>query len=77
MTIEEVRNHEEYAQAMEKIKRYPKGFEFTLKYSQIPRPQANALKIIMKDCIESGLVESIALGVSIEGKFVDETFRRI
>lgn len=30
MTIEEVRNHEEYFQAMNKIERYPKGFEFTL-----------------------------------------------
>lgn len=77
MTVAEVRNHEEYAQAMEKIKRYPSGFEFTLNYARIPTPQANALKIVMKDAIQNGLLESVALGLSVEGKFVDETFRRI
>lgn len=77
MTVAEVRNHKEYFQAMEKIRRYPKGFEFTLNYARIPTPQGNALKIVMKDAIQNGLLESIALGISIEGKFVDETFRRI
>ena len=77
MTVEEVRNHKEYFLVMEKIRSYPKGFEFTLNYARIPTPKCNALKIIMEDAIQNGLLESVALGVSIEGKFVDETFRRI
>ena len=77
MTVEEVRNHEEYAKSMKKIESYPIGFEFTLNYSRIPTPQANALKIVMLDAIERNLLKSVALGVSIKGEFVEETFRRI
>lgn len=44
MTREELRNHEEYAICMNKIRSYKKGFEFTLNYSQIPTAKANALK---------------------------------
>ena len=77
MTIQELRNHEEYALAFKKIRAYKKGFEFTLNYAQIPTPQANALKIIMQDAIEQGLLESIAIGLSLEGKQTDETFRKL
>lgn len=77
MTITEVRNHEEYAMAMKKIQSYPKGFEFTLNYKQIPRPQGNALKIIMKDAIEKGLLESVAIGLALDGTQTDETFRKL
>lgn len=77
MTIQELRNHEEYALAFKKIRAYKKGFEFTLNYAQIPTPQANALKIIMRDAIEQGLLESIAIGLSLEGKQTDETFRKL
>lgn len=77
MTIQEVRNHEEYAICFRKIKSYRKGFEFTLNYAHIPTPKANALKIVMRDAIDQGLIESIAIGLSLEGKQTDETFRRI
>ena len=77
MTIQEVRNHEEYALAFKKIKAYKKGFEFTLNYARIPTPQGNALKIIMRDAIEQGLLESIEIGLSIEGKIVEERFRKL
>ena len=77
MTKEELRNHEEYRVCMNKIKAYKPGFEFTINFSSIPKAKANALKIILKDAIDAGLLESIALGVSITGEFVDETYRRI
>ncbi len=77
MTIAELRNDKEYELCMNKIKAYKKGFEFTLNYSQIPTAKANALKIIMQDAIEQGLLESIAIGLSLEGKFTDETFRKL
>lgn len=66
MTVNELRNHKEYKICMDKIKSYKKGFEFTLNYSQIPTAKANALKIIMQDAIEQGLLESIAIGLSLE-----------
>ncbi len=77
MTATELRNHEEYTLCMNKIKKYRKGFEFTLNYAQIPTPQANALKIVMADAIKEGLIESIAIGLSLEGIQTDETFRKL
>ena len=77
MTIQEVRNHEEYALAFKKIRAYSKGFEFTLNYEQIPTPQANALKIIMHDAKEQGLIESIAIDLDINGTQTAETFRKL
>lgn len=77
MTREELRNHEEYSICMKKIRGYRKGFEFTLNYAAIPRPQANALKIVMADAIEMGLIESIAIGVALDGTHTDETYRKL
>lgn len=77
MTVQELRNGKEYAICFEKIRSYRKGFEFTLKYSQIPTPKANALKIVMQDAKDQGLLESIATGWTLEGKLVEETFRKI
>lgn len=77
MTIDELRNHEEYALCMRKIKAYRKGFEFTLNYARIPTPQANALKIVLHDAREQGLIEIIATGLALDGTSVDETFRRL
>lgn len=77
MTTQELRNHEEYALCFKKIKAYRKGFQFTLKYSEIPTPQANALKIVMQDAIEQGYIESVVIGLAIDGTQTDETFRRI
>ena len=77
MTVQEVRNHEEYEICFRKIKAYPIGFEFTINYSKIPKPQCNALKIVLQDAIEQGLLESVAVGVALDGTFTDETFRKI
>ena len=77
MTYDKIRNHPEYALCMKKINAYRKGFEFTLNYARIPTPQANALKIVMRDAVEQGLVESIAIGLSLEGTQTDETFRKL
>lgn len=77
MTHDELRNHPEYALCMKKIRSYRKGFEFTLNYAAIPTPQANALKIVMRDAIEQGLLESIATGWSLECTITDETFRKL
>lgn len=77
MTVQELRNHEEYAICMKKIRSYRKGFEFTLNYSAIPTPKANALKIIMQDAVEMGLIESIRMGFALNGTFTDETYRKL
>lgn len=77
MTKQELRETKDYKEAVEKIKGYKKGFEFTLNYGSIPKAKGNALKIITKDCIDAGILESISIGLDIEGNFVDETYRRL
>lgn len=77
MTKAELRKTKEYADAMEKIKNYRKGFTFTLNYAEIPRPQGNALKIITQDCIDNGILESISFGLNIHGECVEEEYRRL
>lgn len=76
MTREELRQHDEYRVAMKKIRSYTPGFEFTLHYDRMPTPTANALKIVMADAIQEGLLESIAIDLSIDLKQTAETFRR-
>lgn len=77
MTKQELRETKDYKEAVEKIKAYRKGFEFTLNYASIPKAKGKALKIITKDCIDAGIIESISIGLDIEGNFVDETYRRL
>ena len=77
MTVEQLRKSEEYFKAIDKIRKYPKGFRFTLYYSSIPRARANALEILMHDCIKMGLVESVSIGIALPGIKADETFRRL
>lgn len=77
MTREQLRKTTDYTEAMNKIRKYSKGFQFTLYYSEIPKAKANALKILMNDCIKCGLVESISIGVTIQGNIADETFRKL
>lgn len=77
MTVEQLRKSEEYFKALDKIRKYSKGFRFTLFYSDIPRAKANALEILMHDCIKMGLVESVSIGISLQGDKADETFRKL
>ena len=77
MTIAEFRQSKDYAEMIEKIKGYPKGFKFTLEYGQIPKSKANALEIVTNDCIKAGILESIGIGLDIQGTCVEETYRRI
>lgn len=77
MTREEFRKSKVYFEMIEKVKGYSKGFTFTIHYADIPKPKANALEIVLKDCIKMGVLESISIGLSIEGNFVEETYRRL
>lgn len=77
MTREQLRKTTDYAEAMNKIRKYSKDFQFTLYYSEIPKAKANVLKILMNDCIKCGLVESISIGVTIQGNIADETFKKL
>lgn len=71
MTIQELRQSKDYAEAMSKIKKYPKDFTFKLNYSHIPKEKTNALRIIMQDCIDGGIIESVSIGVALNGEIYE------
>lgn len=77
MTIEEMRKTEEYTKIVQKVKKYRKGFEFTLDINAIPRPQWNALRMVMRDLEKQGLIENIEFGYSIDGELVEEKYARL
>lgn len=43
MTVEQLRKSEEYFKAIDKIRKYPKGFRFTLYYSSIPKSKGKCI----------------------------------
>ena len=77
MTPNEAREHKDFKSAKEKVRSYPKDFRFTLDYSKIPTPQAKALMLLTQDCIKEGLLESVAMDLSLTGEIVAETFKRL
>lgn len=77
MTIPEFRETKDYKRAMKKIQGYPQGFKFTLNYSVMPIGKANALKIIMEDCIKQRLLESVSIELALDGTQTAETFQKI
>lgn len=77
MTIPELRETKDYEQAMKKVQDYPQGFKFTLRYSEIPKGKANALKIIMEDCIKQNLLKSVSIELALDGTQTAETFIKI
>lgn len=77
MTTQELRQTKDYKDAVDKIKKYPKNFKFTLDYSQIPKDKGNALRIITRDMIKEKILESISIGLDLQGNICDETFQRL
>lgn len=76
MTVHELRAHPEYKVCMDKIKNYREGFEFTVRFDLMREGQANAMKVILRDAVNQGLIESMAIGLSVEGVITDEKYRR-
>jgi hypothetical protein len=77
MTKQELRETKDYKEAVDKIKRYSKDFTFTMNFSQIPKAKGNALKIILADMVKEGILQSISIGLTLEGEPIEETYKRL
>lgn len=77
MTRDELRREPGYIEAHKKIESYKKGFEFTVYYNEMPAAKRRAMEYLLDDCEKEGLIESIAIGVSLELERTDETFVRL
>ena len=70
---------------VERIKGYKQGFEFTVRYCDVPtKAQLNGLDWVLRKAKELGYIKSIAIGHSLEdlrgksGRFCsEETFVRL
>lgn len=76
MNVNELRAHPEYKVCMDKIRNYREGFEFTVRFDLMRIGQANTMKVILRDAVDQGLIESLSIGLSLEGVVTDEKFRR-
>lgn len=82
MTKEE---EKEVEKAINKIKGYTKGFEFTINYSSIPtKAKENGLKYVLNKAVKMGLIECIGTGYTLEDlrsesgrPYNEEIYRRI
>ena len=77
MTREELRKEPGYIEAHQKVENYPKGFKFTINYSEIPAPKRRAMEYLLNDCKREGLIESVAIGIGLDLERKDETFVRL
>lgn len=77
MSTEEFKASKQYAEYMDRIRNYPKGFEFTLPYWKMTKQIRNAIDIITRDAEKEHLIESISIGISLDLEETEETFKRI
>lgn len=77
MTKSEFLKSKEYENMMKKIRNYSTGFEFTIPFYKMTRQQKNGMNIVLNNAVKEGLIESVRIGVSLEGNFTDETYRRL
>lgn len=74
----------ELDKCVEKIRKFPKGTEFTINYSAMPKAKYNAMSIVLDEAKQLGLIDSVEIGLSFESMrgetncyANEETFRRI
>lgn len=69
---------------VETIRKYPKGYEFTINYTETTKGQFNALQWIVREAMNQKIIECISTGISLEDcrgetgrPFSEETFKRL
>ena len=77
MTRKEFLESKEYKDMMNKIKGYSKGFTFTIPFYKMTQRQKNGMNIVLKNARKEGLIESLSIGLSIDGNVVEEEYRRL
>lgn len=77
ISLTKLREDPGYIQAYSKIKSYRKGFEFRIQYENIPQAKATALQIVLRDCVQQGLIKFIGLGLNLDLTITEETFVRV
>lgn len=61
---------------MEKIRKYRPGFILRMDFTQIPVAKANALKVILRDAVAMGYLESVSMEINLDMEATAETYKR-
>lgn len=77
MTLNQLRQSDEYAKCIQKIKGYSAVFTFTVPFYVMTKGQRESMCIILGDAQAQGLIASISTYLSLEGEVVSEKFRRL
>lgn len=77
MTKPEFRNSTVYKKYMERIKGYSKGYNFTIPYYKMTRPQINAINVILNDAVKAKIIDSMSFGINLEGEMTEATYIRL
>jgi hypothetical protein len=77
MNATEFMQSEEFKRLVQKIEGYSKGFIFTLPIYKMSKAQKNGINIITRHCINSGIIQSISVGLDISGGVTEETYIRL
>lgn len=77
MSVEELRKHPEYKLCMDKIKKYRKGFKFTIPYYKMTTGQRNGMGVVLYDAQKQGLISSVAVDFSLDLEITEETFIKL
>ncbi len=77
MTKTEFRNSAIYKKYMERIKGYSKGYNFTIPYYKMTRPQINAINVILNDAAKAKIIDSMSFGINLEGEMTEATYIRL
>lgn len=77
MTKEELRKDPEYIKSKEKIVGYKKGFKFKIPFYKMSIGQKNAMNILLNDCIDEQLIDSISFDLDLQGNITEEEYIRL
>ena len=77
MTKTEFRNSAIYKKYMERIKGYSKGYNFTIPYYKMTRPQINAINVILNDAAKAKIIDSMSFVINLEGEMTEATYIRL
>lgn len=76
MTKQEFREHPEYFKAKEKIIAYPKGYKFKIRICTMTQAKLNAMKILLQDCENEGLIENLSIDLDLQGNITEYEYVR-
>lgn len=77
MTKEQLRKEDGYIEAKNKIMSYPQDFKFKVPLYRMPKAKRNAMEILLRDCCDEKIIESISFNLDLQGNITEEEYTRL